>query len=295
MRTLKWIATVVVVLLLGCAGEQNEELSKLREEVAELRTMVGPPPSSLDSLYPPVAPGPVLLERMLELGEAFSGIAVDVFEQDVEHARAGLERFRTEYVALSRLVPEWQAGYPAGPVEALVAAVESGDPERIGAAFEGVGAVCHECHVANMAKVHYRYRWGDFGKIRLADPSSGRELSYRQLMQEMETAFVGIGADLRQQQVENARTQFETFQARFRLLATVCVACHATERKYFIDADVQQTVQRLGAVLQGDTPDAAAAAELGQQIGMESCAKCHLVHGPAALAKARWEHWSTGR
>ncbi len=295
MRTLTCVTTVVVIVLTGCAGEQNEELSRLREEVAELRNMVGPPPSSLDSLYPPVAPGPVMLQRMLELGEAFSGIAVDVFEQDVEHARAGLERFRNEYVAVSRLVPEWQAGYPAGPVDTLVAAVESGDPERIGAAFEGVGAVCHECHVANMAKVHYRYRWGDFAKIRLVDPSSGRELSYRQLMQEMETAFVGIGADLRQQQPDNARTQFATFQARFRLLATACVACHATEREYFIDAGVQQTVQRLGAVLQSDTPDAAAAAELGQQIGMESCAKCHLVHGPAALAKARWEHWSTGR
>ncbi len=295
MRTLTCVTTVVLIVLTGCAGEENEELSRLREEVAELQTMVGPPPSSLDSLYPPVAPGPVLLQRMLELGAAFSGVAVDVFEQDVEHARASLDRFRTEYVAVSRLVPEWEAGYPAGPVEALEAAVESGDPERIGAAFEGVGAVCHECHVANMAKVHYRYRWGDFGKIRLMDPSSGRELSYRQLMQEMETAFVGIGTDLRQQQLDNARAQFETFQARLSLLATACVACHATERRYFIDAGVQQTVQRLGTVLQSDTPDAAAAAELSQQIGMESCAKCHLVHGPAALAKARWEQWSSER
>jgi mono/diheme cytochrome c family protein len=230
---------------------------------------------------------------MLELSEAFAGIAVDVFEEDVEHARAGLERFRTEYVAVSRLVPEWEAAYPTGPVDMLASALEAGDPGLIGTAFERVGAVCHECHVANMAKVHYRYRWGDFGRISLTDPTSGRELSYKQLMQEMETAFVGISTDLRQQQVENARAQFATFRARLSLLATACVACHTTERKYFIDAGVQQTVQRLGAVLQSDIPDAALAAELGQQIGMESCSKCHLVHAPAALIKAQWEGYRT--
>jgi mono/diheme cytochrome c family protein len=280
---------VVPALLAGCAAEQNGELARLREEVADLRTTVGPPPSSLDSLYPPVAAAPVLLLRMLELGEALSGVAVDVFEQDVEHARAGLERFRAEYAAVSRLVPEWEAAYPTGPVDALAAAVESGDPEQIGAAFEGVGAVCHECHVVNMAKVHFQYRWGDFGKISLRDPMSGRELSYRQLMQEMETAFVGIGTDLRQQQTENARAQFATFRTRFNLLTTVCVTCHATERKYFIDAGVQQAVQRLGEVLQSDIPNATLAMELAQEIGEESCSKCHLVHGPAALTKALWE------
>jgi mono/diheme cytochrome c family protein len=231
---------------------------------------------------------------MLELSEAFAGIAVDVFEQDVEHARAGLERFRTEYVAVSRLVPEWEAAYPTGPVDTLASAVEAGDPGSIGTAFERIGAVCHECHVANMAKVQYQYRWGDFGKIRFTDPATDRELSYKQLMQEMETAFMGISVDLQQQQPANARAQFETFQARLSLLATACVACHTTERKYFVDASVQETVQRLRMVLEDDTPDAEMAAQLGQQIGMESCSKCHLVHGPAALFKAQWEERRQG-
>ena len=289
MSRLALVIVVVPVVSLACAADQREELASLREEVAELRTMVGPPPASLDSLYPPVAPGPVLLQRMVQLGEAMSGVAVDVFEQDVEHAAAGLEQFTTEYQAVSGLVPEWESAYPVGPLDSLAAAVESGDPQRIGAAFEAVGAVCHECHVANMAKVHYRYRWADFGKISLREPASGRVLTYKQLMQEMETAFSGIATDLRQQQVENAQAQFATFQARLDLLATVCVVCHATERKYFVDAGVQQMVQRLGAELQGGTPDAAQVMELGQQIGMESCSKCHLVHAPAALTKALWE------
>lgn len=276
------------LLLAGCAAEQPEEMARLRQEVAELRTRVGPPPTSLDSLYPPVAQAPMLLLRMLELGEALSGVAVDLVEQDVEHARAGLDRLKTEYAAVSRLVPEWEAAYPTDPLDEVASAMESGDPEQIGTALAAVGAVCHECHVANMAKVHYRYRWGDFARINVSDAASGRQLAFRQLMQEMETAFTGIAVDLRQQQVENARAQFATFQARFSLLATTCVACHTTERKYFIDSDVLQVMERLRVVLQSNTPDATQAMELGQQIGAESCSKCHLVHAPAALTRASW-------
>ncbi len=283
------IPALAAMVLLGCTREDTEELARLREEAAHLRVMVAPPPASLDSLYPPLAPAPLFLQRMLGLGEAFTGLAVDVFEQDAEHVATGLQHFRAEYEAVSRLVPEWQDAYPTGPLDELAAALEAGDPERIGAAFDGVGAVCHRCHVTDMAKVHFRYRWADFSTLRLTDRTTGRELSYRQLMREMEAAFVGIGVDLRQEQVENARGQFDTFQARFGLLATVCVACHTTERAYFVDARIQEAIRRLGDVLRDEAPDPDLAAELSQRIGMESCSKCHLVHGPAALTKALWE------
>jgi hypothetical protein len=50
-------------------------------------------------------------------------------------------------------------------------------------------------------------------------------------------------------------------------------------------------VDRLGTVLRGASPEPEAVAELGLGIGTESCHKCHLVHVPAAYAKARWEAW----
>jgi len=189
---------------------------------------------------------------------------------------------------VARMVPEWQAAYPRAPVDSLVTAIESGDPAGLGAALEGVSAVCHGCHVTSMANVHFRYRWWDFGRINATDPESQRVLTYKQLMQEMETAYIGIGTDLRQQQLENARAQYATFRARIGILANTCVACHATERKYFTDSGVQQMVQRLGAAMQSDTPNEDQVADLARQIGTESCGKCHLVHAPAALAKALW-------
>lgn len=283
-----WGVVVVPMLLVACAPGQNQELASLREEVAQLRAVAGPPPASLDSLYPPAAQGPVLLMRMVGLAEALSGLGVDVFQQDRENVPAGLERFRSEYAAVAALVPEWQASYPMEPVEALAAALETGDPAQIGPAFEAVGAVCHDCHVANMSKVQFRYRWGDFGSIALTDPSSGRSLNFRQMMQEMEMAFVGVGTDLAQGQLANARQNFATFQARFDLVASACAYCHASEREYFVDADVRRLIQQLGAALRTAAPDGAQMMQLGQRIGEESCARCHLVHGPAAMAKARW-------
>lgn len=286
----RWVFPVLLAAAaVGCTqstSETAEEMAALREEVALLRDIAGAPPSSLDNLYPPVAPGPVLLQEMMELATALTGLGVDVFEQDGEHVPAGFEQFRAKYAAVAQLVPEWESAYPLGPVEELGMALETGDPERIGAAFEGVGVVCHDCHVANMAKVHFVYRWPDFGMIQLPDPSTGRALSWKEIMREMENAFVGMSVDLQQQQTDNARAHFDTFRARFDLLKVGCGVCHASERSYFVDPTVTGMIQQLGAVLESDTPDGAAAAQLGEQIGMESCSKCHLVHAPAAMYKA---------
>ncbi len=289
MRKLLLLPATITFLGAACSQDGSEELAALRTEIADLRAVAGPPPSSLDSLYPPAAASPVFLQEMLGLSHALTGVAVDLSEQDVERARDWFERFRSQYAAVSRLVPEWAEAYPTEPVDQLAAALAEGDPEQIGAALAAVGAVCHDCHVVNMAKVQYRYRWGDFSSIQLIEPVTGRELGFKDLMREMETAFVGISVDLEEGQLENARAQFATFRDRIRLLAGACAFCHTTERKYFVDKGVLAAVDRLGSVLERDAPDAEAVGRLGQEIGMESCAKCHLVHGPAALVKAQWE------
>ncbi len=97
----------------------------MREQVAELRAVPGPPPS-LDSLYPPFTEGPVYLQRMRALSAMLTGVGVDLAEQDVDNARSGFARFRDEYVAVAQLVPEWADDYPIEPVDGLGAVLESG-------------------------------------------------------------------------------------------------------------------------------------------------------------------------
>ena len=69
-------------------------------------------PSSLDSFYPPKAQQPVHLLRMFALGSLFSGIASDLVENDLQGARDVFEKFKTQYVEISKIVPKWKKEYP---------------------------------------------------------------------------------------------------------------------------------------------------------------------------------------
>ena len=265
----------------------------MRERVAELEAMVGPPPASLDRFYPPQAEGPVYLARMHQLSGAMTALDVDLGEQDMENVQRGFPQFRDEYVAVSQMVPEWAAQYPIEPVDRLGAALEAGDPDAIGAAFQEVGAVCHSCHVANLPKAYFRYRFGDFMALRITEPASGRELRYPELMREIDAALTGAVVDAMQGQPESARGHYDTFRARFALLATVCASCHTTERRYFVDADVWQKIDALGAALQQAQPDPQVVQHAAQEVGQESCGKCHLVHAPSALTRMHWDEMGT--
>jgi hypothetical protein len=64
-----------------------------------------------------------------------------------------------------------------------------------------------------------------------------------------------------------------------------CIACHDTERKYFIDENVMQMIDQLQAAMNQPQIDNEAVSELRQSIEDESCFKCHLVHRPAASAR----------
>ncbi|UCF39674.1 MAG: hypothetical protein JSW43_07955 [Gemmatimonadota bacterium] len=289
MRCTPFVPMAALALAAACAPDQSAEVQQLRDRVAELEAMVGPPPASLDQFYPPQAEGPVYLARMHQLAGGITALGVDLGEQDMENVQRGFAQFRDEYLAVSQMVPEWAGQYPIEPVDRLGAALEAGDPDAIGAAFQEVGAVCHTCHVANLPKTYFRYRFGDFMALRITEPASGRELHYPDLMREIEGALTGAVVDVMQGQPDRAREHYGTFRARFELLGTVCAACHTTERRYFVDADVWEKIDALGDALAPAQPDPQLVQHTAQEIGEESCGKCHLVHAPSALTRMHWD------
>jgi len=244
-------------------------------------------PSSLDSFYPPKTQQPVHLLRMFALGGLFSGIASDLAENDLQGARDVFEKFKTQYVEISKMVPEWKKEYPVKPVEELGAALKLGDRKKVMAAQEKVGAVCHNCHVKYMPMTQQKYHWGDFSTIKVKDPLSNEEVSFTRLKQYLDTNFAGIGLNIERDQKEKARKQVQGFNARFQTLKTTCGRCHTGEIKYYTDEGVQGMIDKLGQTLENPSADPKVAVELVQRIGMESCFKCHLVHVPAALGKSR--------
>ncbi|HSH00123.1 MAG TPA: hypothetical protein VLB27_08740 [candidate division Zixibacteria bacterium] len=242
-------------------------------------------PASLAQYYPPNTPAPAYLLAMHDLARPFSGVICDVQEGDLENARQNFSAFRDVYAEVAGMIPEWSSAYPTEPLATLETALTGGDPAAVMPAVAAMGAVCHNCHVRTMAQTQQRYRWDRFGDIALTDPLSGRDVGFAELMLMMEVSFQGIANDLAQDQLENARAQFDGFAARFAEVAEACAFCHETKRTYFVSEDITGKIATLRGELEKPEIDGNVVEGLMQSIGQESCAKCHLVHIPAAYGQ----------
>ena len=289
MKTSTLILMFNIVFVIGCSNVQTDEVDRLKKENTILKAMIGPPPAELDSLYPPLALAPLYQIKMIEMGTLFSGFVVRIFEGDRSGAKVLFDSFREQYAALSEIVPQWKDDFPSQPLDELAALIEEGEPGEITASAEKVGNICHSCHISNLPKVQQKYHWDDFSIISLTDPLSNESTDYRRFKMSLEMSFTGMGMELQQGQIEKAIGHFENFNRGLEQLKESCGACHDVERKYFVDAVIDELVSKLGTELQAESPDMQVIGQLSQQIVTENCLKCHLVHLPAAYAKARWK------
>lgn len=242
-------------------------------------------PASLDQFYPPQSPAPAYLLAMIDMANPLSGIVCDVFENDLANAQAQFKNLKKSYTDVSNMVPEWKQQFPQEPLDRLEQALATGDPGKIMPVMDEVDKVCHGCHLATMGPAHHKYRWDRFDGFVMTDPLSGQDASYAKFMLMMQTNFSGIGVDLQEGQPENARRQFDGFKARFEAMADACDACHDSQRKYYVDNDITAMLSQIGQELAKDEINGKAVGDLLQAVGQESCAKCHLVHIPAAYAQ----------
>ncbi len=291
MKKFVLLLLAVLIVTFGCSNNQAEEIAALEQENAYLKSILAPPPSALDAMYPPQTEMPVYMMQMMEMAVPMSGILVNLLENDMENVMPNLENFKAKYTEISKVVPEWENQYPMGPVNELGEALNSGEQGKVMAAFEKIGQVCHDCHVASMVKVQQKYHWMDFKGVEVSDPLTNEYVNFAKLMQNFDLNFVGIMVDLQEGQIENALKHFEGFNARFQTLKDTCGDCHGTsERKYYVDDEIQGMIDNLGQALKNPAtlnPEQVQGLMMG--IGMESCGKCHLVHLPAAYTKYRWE------
>jgi hypothetical protein len=150
MRTVVLVAASILFGMLGCTPNQSEELNRLRAENAELKALLGPPPRSLDGLFPPAVARPVYLARMFEMATPLAAVGIAVSNGDLEQGKQHFEQFTMQYMQVSSLVPEWESTFPVDPVEELEAALDAGDPGEVMVALEVVNSVCQTLHHASL-------------------------------------------------------------------------------------------------------------------------------------------------
>lgn len=279
-------AFVIIFITVGAVTHYDDKATRAEESGQRSTALL---PASLDAFYPPQADRPLFTMKMLEMDFPFTGIVVDVLEDDFEKARENFEKFKTLYVELSKLIPEWEHKFPIEPVHELEEALRTGNPGAVMGAMENVGAVCHDCHVPNMVKVQQKYHWPDFNMITVQDPLTNDILDFAMFMRYLNVNFTGIFLNLERGNIENARRYFQGFTARFETLKESCQGCHDTERMYYVDGTIQSQIQKLGQTLDEPTINPQTVMGLAMDIGKQSCQKCHLVHLPAAFAKKEWK------
>ncbi len=250
--------------------------------------VLDPLPASLDRLFPPQSATPVYRDQMAELGFAYSAIFDDLEERDLDEARHSFESFRDRYRQVAGLVPEWRSRMPEAVLRPLESALRSGDVARSRDALLALRGTCAGCHNANMTRVQQVFHWGDFRRIEAIDPVAGRSVPFSALKWAMQDSFVGVMTDARQQQRARAQQHFREFAARFDALRRTCAGCHGDEVPKYAGAAIGNRITQLGLLLQAEPIVAAQVDVLTRQIDSQSCFKCHLVHLPAA--KARAEH-----
>ncbi len=279
------VAIAVAGSVAGTAGQQ-EAHGTASQTVASHGL-----PASLDALYPPQAQQPVFLMHMVGLGARMTGVVVDLAGQDLEHLASSFAAFEAAYREMAGLVPEWRDRFPMEPVTSLGEALASGDPDRVGPAFDAVAGVCDSCHHDNMVAVTQRYHWADANAITTTDPVSGRKVAHAEFMHMLDFSLTGITHDLAQGQLDSSRKHYQDFRRRFAVLGEICEDCHGVEERfYFTDAVSTGQVEAIGAALEAAAPDPAAVQGAVMEVGFNTCHRCHLVHVPAAFSKAPVMH-----
>ncbi len=243
-----------------------------------------PLPTSIENFYPPKAPAPIYMFKMLELADAVSCVMVNFEERDTLNLSTQLDRLQATCQEVSALVPEWQSEFPLTAIAELATAARSGDTPGFFHAAERIGTSCTQCHVAHLADVQHRFHWPEFSGLSPTDPVTGKSLPFSQFKHLLAASFSGIGLSLREGQKQAAVRHFNEFGRRLDELAENCTACHDTPRMYYVDESVKAMTAQLGKALDSEPMDAKAVEGLVRGIGTASCQKCHLVHVPAALS-----------
>jgi cytochrome c556 len=284
------LLTLAGLLFVGCATDQTAEIERLEAEIAELRASGADPlPKSLENLFPPKADGNIWRMQMHAMATPLTAAVGSVQEGDMETAQALFAEFKKQYTTNSTLVPEWESKFDMAPVTAVEEAFAGGDPDAVMGAVMSLANVCHSCHYDNMGRVQKLYVWPKFSEVTVSDPDMG-ELRFVEVMYMLNGSITGIGLGLKEGSNEAALAGLPKFKKAFSLLEATCEECHDSERTYFVDEMVHNLIDRLEKTLSDPSATPQAAGSILQNIGNESCRRCHLVHVPAAFTQNKAAH-----
>lgn len=285
------IIFVFAVLSLGCVDKYDKSKSQqptIPEETVsttytEQKITI---PPSLDKYY---GKDPVFLYKMFELGGAMMGLIANLQQNDTDNVKTSFDTFSKSYSEISGMVPEWDKYFDKEAVNKLGIAIDSGNPAEIYPAIDNIGKACITCHKEVKPHIWAKYHWKDFRTITMATgnpqepelPFAITKLKY------LTPAFDGTITNLKEKQKKDASESWNQFNTLFSNMEKACLQCHTEPPRYFVSQDIKSLISKAGQqITAGELEDAS---NTMQQIGTESCYKCHIIHEPAQIIKESLE------
>jgi hypothetical protein len=246
-------------------------------------------PQSLDKFYKgsiPETPGSQYIDEMFKLADPMIGITTDIQEGDMVNATANFNQFKSQYQKVSKMVHQWQGYWDIGLVNQLGNDLNN---KNVPAVFQDVGKIgegCSKCHANEMPQVWAKYYWKDFDTVNVSTPEGN--LSFTDAMTKyLDAGYSGIGSNIREGKQKDAINSFDLFNSMLLNFKQACNDCHKTPRYYFVSDDVLANVTLMGTDIQaGKLADAEI---IREQLGVDICIKCHILHMPAQDMKDKME------
>jgi cytochrome c556 len=220
------------------------------------------------------------------MSTAFTGIRLNVNEDNWEKAREWAEKLKELYNETSKMVPEWKDYFKPKLADDLVKAVSSRNVDRVIEATRKLGETCAKCHQDNELAVKLTYRFPSFEKVKIEDPVEFMEYETGKYMKEMTNSLKAMKVFLMQGEGEKAQESGLNFVERARQLSAMCSKCHTNKlsEEVILGKDYRQALDRLEELLSTSKPSKE---EIYKTLGSitVSCTKCHNVHIMPAMVR----------
>jgi len=248
------------------------------------------PPKSLDKYYPPASKKFEYLSNMHAMSTAFTGIRLNVNDENWEKALHWAKELRDTYLNTSKMVPEWKNYFKTELADNLVKAVSSRNVDSVIEATKKLGQTCAKCHQDNELAVKLVYRFPSFEKVVIEDPVEFMELETGKYMEKLVSSLKAMKVYLLQGDPERAQEAGLNFVERARQLRSMCSKCHTSKlsEELIVGKDYEKALAKMEEMLSSGKPDKNAVLGTLGKVTL-SCAKCHNVHLVPAVVREAFE------
>jgi cytochrome c556 len=235
-------------------------------------------PASLKQWYQPTNKEQVWLNTMYNLRRQMIAIGVYAAFENKKNLLTWSKRLSKNYLAIGKMVPEWNDELEIEWLTKLVKAAQKGDFKSVTDAQQKITKSCNGCHKEYRVITAAQYRAPDFDKLIIEDGETMEELSLKQSMAGLGLTLERMKIAFEDKSFDASSDSFELFNQRLEDLATSCGSCHKTEkqRNYLLGMKTLLQVEKLGQLIEAKKLNQGH--KLLSKIEKEVCTTCHSIH-----------------